>query len=281
MSTSAPKRGLVRLDRDPYPRTRQSVPQPRARAGKHGSAWASCSRSSIARRRRSASSSLRRRRELALGVEVYEIKLGDEFLMSSLFTVAEIELARLGLAALAGTRLDVVVGGLGLGYTAQAVAGRAGASARWWWSRRSAAVIGWHERELLPVGAGLTVDPRSRLVHGDFFAMVDGGRDSTRSARAGASTPSCSTSTTHRAHCCIPATPPSTPPMACAVSPGHLQPGGVFALWSNDPPDDDFMTTLAEVFPTSAAHVVSFHNPLQDRDATNTVYVARLARTGE
>ena len=32
-------------------------------------------------------------------VDVYEIKLGDEFLMSSQFTAAEIELARLGLAA--------------------------------------------------------------------------------------------------------------------------------------------------------------------------------------
>ena len=42
--------------------------------------------------------SLRRRRELSLDVEVYEIKLGDEFLMSSLFTASEIALARLGLS---------------------------------------------------------------------------------------------------------------------------------------------------------------------------------------
>ena len=49
--------------------------------------------------------------------------------MSSLFTEAEIELARLGLAALRSNRgqtfssdpyLDIVVGGLGLGYTAVA-----------------------------------------------------------------------------------------------------------------------------------------------------------------
>src|SRR6202040_1666139 len=65
--------------------------------------------------------SLRRRRQLSSGIDIYEIKLGDEFLMSSAFTVAEIALARLGLAALARTELDVVVGGLGLGYTAQAV----------------------------------------------------------------------------------------------------------------------------------------------------------------
>ena len=43
--------------------------------------------------------SLRRRREINLGVDVYEIKLGEEFLMSSMFTVAEIALADLALAA--------------------------------------------------------------------------------------------------------------------------------------------------------------------------------------
>ena len=48
--------------------------------------------------------SLRRRAEPRLGgTIVYEVKLGDEFLMSSLFTEAEIQLARLGLAALDDT----------------------------------------------------------------------------------------------------------------------------------------------------------------------------------
>src|SRR5260370_8035856 len=65
--------------------------------------------------------SLRRRRELKLGVDVFEIKLGDEFLMSSLFTASGIALARLGLAELSEHGLDVVVGGLGLGYTAKTV----------------------------------------------------------------------------------------------------------------------------------------------------------------
>ena len=43
---------------------------------------------------------LRRRTEPAVGTEISEVKLGEEFPMSSLFTVAEEEL-----------------GGLGLGYT--------------------------------------------------------------------------------------------------------------------------------------------------------------------
>lgn len=64
--------------------------------------------------------SLRRRRDPASGADVYEVKLGDEFLMSSLFTAGEIALAELGLAKLQDAELDVVVGGLGLGYTAEA-----------------------------------------------------------------------------------------------------------------------------------------------------------------
>jgi hypothetical protein len=57
---------------------------------------------------------------------------------------------------------------------------------------------------------------------------------------------------------------------------GHLYPGGVFALWSNDPPDEEFKAVLAEAFVDVEAEIVSFHNPLQERDATNTVYVAAL-----
>jgi hypothetical protein len=80
--------------------------------------------------------SLRRRLEPSRQIDVYEVKLGDEFLMSSLFTVAEIELARLGLAAADGDDLDVLVGGLGLGYTAQAAL-ETTASAPSWSSKRS------------------------------------------------------------------------------------------------------------------------------------------------
>jgi len=43
--------------------------------------------------------SLRLRTELKLGIDVYEIKLNEEFLMSSLFAAAEEELARLALTA--------------------------------------------------------------------------------------------------------------------------------------------------------------------------------------
>jgi hypothetical protein len=54
----------------------------------------------------------------------------------------------------------------------------------------------------------------------------------------------------------------------------HLNPGGVFALWSNDPPDEAFERELKHVFATSAAHVVTFDDLAGEHVATNTVYVA-------
>jgi spermidine synthase len=213
--------------------------------------------------------SLRRRRQLSTGIDVYEIKLGDEFLMSSQFTVAEIALARLGLAALARTELDVVVGGLGLGYTAQAVLEESRV--------RSlivvdalAEVIEWHERGLLPLGEQLTADPRCRFVHGDFFAMSASALDpQTPGRRFDAVLVDIDHSPTNLLH---PRHAELYQPEGLRRLAGHLRPGGVFALWSNDPPDQTFKAALASVFATSDAHVVTFDNPLQGRDASNTVY---------
>ncbi len=44
--------------------------------------------------------------------------------------------------------------------------------------------------------------------------------------------------------------------------------------YCNTPPDETFRAALAEVFSSAQAHVVEFHNPLQDRAARNTVYLA-------
>jgi spermidine synthase len=216
--------------------------------------------------------SLRRRRQLSTGIDFYEIKLGDEFLMSSLFTVAEIELARLGLAALDRTNLDIVVGGLGLGYTAQAVLEDPRV--------RSlvvvdalAEVIEWHQRGLLPLGKNLTADARCRLTHGDFFAMslsADGLDPQAPRRRFDAVLVDIDHSPRNLLH---PRHAALYEQEGLQKLAGHLRPGGVFALWSNDPPDQDFKAALASVFATSGAHVVSFDNPLQDRDASNTVYI--------
>ncbi|MEU0097955.1 spermidine synthase [Streptomyces sp. NPDC006267] len=218
--------------------------------------------------------SLRRRRDPLSGDDVYEVKLGDEFLMSSLFTEGEIALARLGLAPLAHRAdLDVAVGGLGLGYTAHAALEVPGV--------RSLTVvdtlgevIDWHRRGLVPLGTALGSDDRCRLVHGDFFAMVlEGhGLDPQTEARLfHAILLDVDHSPRHVLH---PSHAALYQPAGLSALTRFLHPGGVFALWSNDPPDDDFVSLLAHAFQDAAAHVVEFPNPLRGGTSTNTVYVA-------
>lgn len=220
--------------------------------------------------------SLRRRRSPSSGIDVYEIKLGDEYLMSSQFTAAEIALARLGLAALTRADLDVVVGGLGLGYTARAALEHA--------SVRSlvvvdalAEVIEWHQLGLLPLGKQLTGDPRCRLVHGDFFAMTQSAAGYDPQAprrRFDALLVDIDHSPTRLLH---PRHAALYEQAGLSRLAEHLHPGGIFALWSNDPPDEAFERVLGGVFATTAAHVVTFDDLAGEHIATNTVYVARKA----
>jgi spermidine synthase len=213
---------------------------------------------------------LRRRLDPTLGVDIYEVKLGDEYLMSSLFTEAEEQLAHLGLAATTGDDLAVLVGGLGLGYTAVAALEHATVGSLVVVDALPA-VIDWHERGLLPVSASLTGDPRTRLVLDDFFDLMR--RDlAPDAARYDAILLDVDHSPRHQlsaAHADL-YTPDGLRRLA-----RHLRDGGVFALWSDDPPDDAFLADLEAVFSTSAAHVVEFPNPLTDGTSTNTVYVAR------
>lgn len=218
--------------------------------------------------------SLRRRVEPTLKVDVYEVKLGDEFLMSSLFTVAEVELAKLGLAKAFGAHLDVVVGGLGLGWTARAALEdvRVGSMIV---IDAMAPVIDWHEQGLLPGATELVRDPRTRLVLNDFFAMAaaDTGFDPDAPGRRfDAVLLDIDHTPRHVLH---PDHAPFYSVEGLRQLRRHLNPGGVFALWSDDPPDDDFTALLAQVFDENEAHVVAFDNFLTGGQSTNTVYVAR------
>jgi spermidine synthase len=140
-------------------------------------------------------------------------------------------------------------------------------------------VIDWHERGLVPVGPVLTADPRCRLVHGDFFALAAGsGLDPDDvERRFDAVVVDIDHSPRHLLH---PSHAGFYAADGLARLAEHLRPGGVFALWSNDPPDAEFEEALAEVFADVAAAVVSFPNPLQESEATNTVYLARRRAPG-
>lgn len=220
--------------------------------------------------------SLRRRRELSLDVEVYEIKLGDAFLMSSLFTASEIALARLGLAALPGERLEVVVGGLGLGYTAQAALEHPAVGALLVVELLQP-VIDWHREGLLPLGPSLVDDPRCRLVEGDFFALAAGatGFDPERPGRR---FDAVLLDIDHSPDALLDDRSSAFyGPEGLRALAAHLKPGGIFGLWSNEAPDHDFTARLAGVFAEAWAEPVAFDNPLQNRPVTQTVYLARAA----
>ena len=135
-------------------------------------------------------------------------------------------------------------------------------------------VIDWHQRRLLPDTADLVSDPRVRLQRGDFFAMA---------ASASGFDPQTPGRLFHAVLLDIDHTPRHVlhPSHSAFYTPagleklvGHLHPGGVFALWSDDPPDPEFEAILAEVFSQSEASVIRFANPLTGGYSTNTVYVA-------
>ena len=223
--------------------------------------------------------SLRLRRDPKVpGVDLYEIKLGDEFLMSSLFHAAEDALAVLGLAPFRGATTDVVVGGLGLGYTAASALAQHGV--------RTVvvvdyleAVIDWHRRGLVPLGAQLTADPRCRLVHCDFFALAQG--------EGSAFDPAAPERRYHAVLLDIDHSPRHllSPRNAAFYSveglrllARHLHPDGVFGLWADGAPDPAWVGTLEAAFASVETHVVSFPNPYLDRESSSTVYVARTPR---
>lgn len=217
---------------------------------------------------------LRRRRFPLLGeIDVFEVILNDEFLMSSLFTAGEIALAELGLARLDAEHLDILVGGLGLGYTAAAALADQRVRSMTV-IEALPAVIGWHRRGLLPCSAEITGDPRCRFHGGGFFTLAAEDfkpLDHDEGQRYHAVLLDIDHSPRHVLH---PDNYAFYSVAGITRLRGRLHSDGVFALWSNDPPDDAFIAVLDEVFATSTAHVVRVENPLTGIDGSNTIYVA-------
>lgn len=219
--------------------------------------------------------SLRRRAEPRLhGKIVYEVKLGDEFLMSSLFTTSEIQLARLGLAALEGSGLDVVVGGLGLGYTAAAVLENP-AVASLTVIEVMEPVIDWHRRGLVALGKELTSDPRCTLVHADFFDLAGASGSSFDPTDPARLVHAVLLDIDHSpSHWLNPENSAFYTAPALRNLADKLHPGGIFGLWSNDPPDDEFTHLLETVFQSAQSHIVTFPNPYTGGESSSTVYLA-------
>ena len=183
-----------------------------------------------------------RRRELlgSPGTIVTEITLNHEFLMSSHHTASEEALATSAIEMHGGRDLDVLIGGLGLGYTAEAALAT-GRATRVEVVEFLPQVTEWMRDGLLPLSETLNGDSRVEIVDGDIYARLG--------------------TAPERTHDVILIDVDHNPDERLAENDGffyttdgleratrHLNPGGVLAVWSSDE-DSDFEQTMREVFP--------------------------------
>ncbi len=210
---------------------------------------------------------LRRRAFLSRpGTWVTEVTLNHEFLMSSYHTASERQLAAQALGMHGGELLRVLVGGLGLGYTAREVLA----------SERVASVevveflpqvIDWLERGLFPLAEELKADTRFSVSAGDVYERL--------------------------------AQPPAGPfdlilidvdhspdenladsnmgfysEQGLRRAKAHLAPQGVLGVWSYAE-SSPFADALHEVFQSVTIKEVTFTNELIDQVVTDWLFFAR------
>lgn len=218
--------------------------------------------------------SLRRRLEPTLHVDVFEVKVGEDGLMSSLITDGERAVSTLGLAATRNRDLDVLVGGLGLGYTAgAALTDERVRSLRV--VEALAPVIGWHEQRLVPLEPALVDDRRCSFVHADFFALAAAGFDIDGVGPSTFDAILLDIDHSPR-HLLARRNAAFYEPAGTEILAAALKPGGVFSLWSNDEPDDAYLETLQGAFTSASAEIVTFPNPLTGGNTSSTIYVAEV-----
>ncbi|MDQ6933681.1 MAG: hypothetical protein M3130_00005, partial [Actinomycetota bacterium] len=113
---------------------------------------------------------LRERREFGAAAPVLELRVNGVFVMDSLETTSERELATKALALVDDPR-DVLVGGLGLGYTLHELLGDIRVE-HVEVVEIEESLVGWMRDGTIPHGLGLLADRRVRLVSGDIAMVV-------------------------------------------------------------------------------------------------------------
>lgn len=221
-----------------------------------------------------------RRRELLSrpGTIVTEVTLNHEFLMSSYLTESERAISRLGLEILAavpcrtsdasGQKWRVLVGGLGLGYTAAAALA----------SERVGAVevieflpqvIDWFSSDLVPLASQFQEEPRLTISHGDIYARllepaatqwdlvvidVDHSPEDVLGEQS-------------RDFYTVPGLEQAS---------RHLERGGVFGIWSYAE-DSPLLHNMREVFEDVQVHPITVWNDLINVEQTDWLYFGRRA----
>ncbi len=209
-----------------------------------------------------------RRRELLSdpGTIVTEITVDQHLLMSSHHTASERALARRALERHGGDAgLSVMVGGLGLGYTAREAL-RSTAVEHVDTIELLPQVIDWVRNGLVPLSDALNSDSRFGVIEADIYALL-------------AAPP-------ERKYDLILIDVDHAPdePLAetnaffyteagleCAKK--HLTPGGLLGVWSYAP-SSPFSAALRRVFPHGDVEPISFDNDLTGESETNWLFLA-------
>ena len=209
-----------------------------------------------------------RRRALAgqPDTTVTEVTLNHEFLMSSLHTASEQALARIAIEMHQATSLRVLIGGLGLGYTARESLN----------SNRVAQVdvvellpqvIRWLHDGLIPLSTQLNKNPRCSVFQGDVYQRLDRPPterfdmiliDVDHSPDERLNDKSVSFYTVAGLQ------------NACQ----HLEQDGILAVWSyaeNSP----FASALRQVFDEVRVEPITYRNQLIDESVTDWLFFAR------
>jgi len=215
---------------------------------------------------------LRRRRAPSVpDTWIYEVKLDNELLMSSTVIASEQALARLALEGRGQRPCDVLVGGLGLGYTAVTALEYSNV-------RRLVVVellepvIAWHRNRLVPTAEKLLEHPRCSIVEGDFFKHIGPGSSAQRIRYDVIllDIDHSPESWLHARHGDFYTAAGLRALEDC------LQPDGVFGLWSASEPEPQFLELIGDVFPAPKSHKVSFFNPHIQETDSNWVVIAAL-----
>ena len=207
---------------------------------------------------------LRRRTEPVPGV--IELTLEHQFLMSSAVVVSERELATRAIAMHGGSDLDVLIGGLGLGYTCKAALD-SNRVARVEVVELVQGIIDWVATGVIPLGKELMADARYHAIQDDVFErlrrpataphdvlLID--VDHSPDERLGESSDS------FYAHANL------------VLAAQHLKPGGVFGVWSTSE-NPAFEAELRKTFHDVRIEPIEFFNETVGLPETNWLFLAR------
>jgi spermidine synthase len=211
---------------------------------------------------------LRRRETLSEPRQwVTEVTLNHEFLMSSLHTDSERALATIPLNQGSGTQRRVLVGGLGLGYTADAALSCQGVN-HVEVVEYLPQVIGWMRDGLTPLAERLSANEQLQVSQGDIFERLLGVPGDQRFDAILIDidhSPEDQLAKKHdefyRAE-------------GLQRAAEHLTPQGYFALWSYDE-HTPLLDAMRQVFESAEAHPVTYFNLHVHESFTDWLYVGR------